>query len=321
MCKRKSFMIMAAVILLSLRGTAFADEKLPYKDKVFENVKFHSDIVYSEATDQSGKLNQLTLDVLQPEGDTATERPCILWLHGGNISFGDKNSDLTALMAQRFAQRGYVCVAINYRLNPNWEAEGSFNVSMRDVAEDTVNAIEWIKKNQAEYGLDANNIILAGYSTGAEVVDNLYYDKFLIADWDRSCISAVISLSGNRLFWADKANAGEEDTLCYVLHGSLDTYSPIKDIDIFKNQMGDRVILNILNGYGHLWSTTAEFSLLEEGINNFLYEHIATEPEAMPATGEKTAFGWIIRVGLIGCFVAMISFTIVEIAQGKKKTK
>jgi acetyl esterase/lipase len=77
-----------------------------------------------------------------------------------------------------------------------------WNRAMKNAMEDVVSAIDWIKANSKQYGVDKNKIILAGYSAGAEIVTNVAYGSYVNIS-DRDCISGVVDISGNTLFWGD----------------------------------------------------------------------------------------------------------------------
>jgi carboxylesterase type B len=77
-----------------------------YQETVFESAACESDIVYREATDQNGETVQLLLDVYQPEGDTATDRPAIVILHAGSFIMGSKDAGLEPVLAKGLAKEG-----------------------------------------------------------------------------------------------------------------------------------------------------------------------------------------------------------------------
>jgi len=58
------------------------------------------------------------LDIYEPTGDAVTERPAIVWVHGGSFCCGDKGSAEIVDEANTFARKGYLNVSINYRLEP-----------------------------------------------------------------------------------------------------------------------------------------------------------------------------------------------------------
>lgn len=92
---------------------------------------------------------------------------------------GSKDSEWEPIVdiAQDLALKGYVCLSIDYRLNPEWEETGAFTETMKDASEDVASAIDWVRENADTYNINANYIALAGYSSGAEIVDNMYFSN------------------------------------------------------------------------------------------------------------------------------------------------
>ena len=89
---------------------------LRYRDAVFRRVSVQRDVQYGTATDAAGNPVALTLDVYQPTGDRARNRPAVEWIHGGGFRAGTKNNSNVVDLATAFAQRGYVAVSIDCRL-------------------------------------------------------------------------------------------------------------------------------------------------------------------------------------------------------------
>jgi triacylglycerol lipase len=88
--------------------------------------------------------------------------PIFVWVHGGGFLRGDKGGGdhWPNAHAGRFAARaGYLGVVINYRLAPEhqWPSGG----------EDVGAVVDWLKRNAAPYGGDAERIVLVGTSAGA----------------------------------------------------------------------------------------------------------------------------------------------------------
>lgn len=86
--------------------------------------------------------------------------PVLLQIHGGGWTTGEKEQQGRALM-NRMAERGWVCVAANYRLAPKnvWPAE----------IVDVKKAIAWVREHIAEYGGDPNYIVITGGSAGGHL--------------------------------------------------------------------------------------------------------------------------------------------------------
>lgn len=100
------------------------------------------------------------LDVYTSAVTPASGAPVLLQVHGGGWSIGKKDQQGLPLM-QHMAARGWVCVAINYRLAPRdpWPAQ----------IVDVKAAIAWIKAHIAEYGGDPSYVAITGGSAGGHL--------------------------------------------------------------------------------------------------------------------------------------------------------
>ncbi len=116
-------------------------------------IRVERDIAYGEA----GKRN--FLDIYAPV-DPPENAPVLLQVHGGAWILGKKEEQGVPLM-QHLAAKGWVCVAINYRLAPRdpWPAH----------AIDVKKAIHWIRENIAAYGGDPGYIAITGGSAGGHL--------------------------------------------------------------------------------------------------------------------------------------------------------
>jgi acetyl esterase/lipase len=86
--------------------------------------------------------------------------PVLLQIHGGGWVMGSKDSQALPLMSH-LAERGWVCVAINYRLSPR--------ATWPDHIVDVKRAIAWVKDHIAEYGGDPDFIVVTGGSAGGHL--------------------------------------------------------------------------------------------------------------------------------------------------------
>lgn len=104
---------------------------------------------------QRGMLDIYTSVVTPPSG-----APVLLQVHGGGWTIGKKEQQGLPLM-QHMAAKGWVCVAINYRLAPKhlWPAQ----------IVDVKAAIAWIKDNIEGYGGDPDYIAITGGSAGGHL--------------------------------------------------------------------------------------------------------------------------------------------------------
>ena len=116
-------------------------------------IRVEKDIAYAEA----GARN--FLDLYLP-ADGAKDAPVLLQVHGGAWILGTKDQQGIPLM-QHLAAKGWICVAINYRLAPRdpWPAH----------AVDVKKAIHWIRENIAAYGGDPDYIAITGGSAGGHL--------------------------------------------------------------------------------------------------------------------------------------------------------
>ena len=101
------------------------------------------------------------LDVYTPEGGVPDGgAPVLLQVHGGAWTIGTKEQQGLPLM-QHLARKGWVCVAINYRLAPR----DAFPAQIIDVKQ----AIAWIKEHIAAYGGDPDYVAITGGSAGGHL--------------------------------------------------------------------------------------------------------------------------------------------------------
>lgn len=112
------------------------------------------DISYTEGGSRA------RLDIYRPEGVNLHNAPVLIQIHGGGWTIGDKSQQGIILM-NRMAARGWICVAINYRLAP----KNPFPAQIIDVKK----AIAWTRANIASYGGDPSYLVLTGGSAGGHL--------------------------------------------------------------------------------------------------------------------------------------------------------
>lgn len=155
-----------------------ADDGVRYLDPVFDDVETTADIAYRTTTDAGGNQVQLTLDLYEPAGDTADERPVIVWTGGG--WFGVDDGALAASFAQEFARRGYAVAVIEHRTRPELgccptrDAVGIAG-AVADATEDVAAGVAWLRDNAADHRLDPDAIVAGGTEGGGAVSFGLAY--------------------------------------------------------------------------------------------------------------------------------------------------
>ncbi len=99
----------------------------------------------------------LTLDLYAAGGQAPA--PLVVVVHGGSWQSGDA-TQLAALNGY-LADRGYAVAAISYRLAPRWIFPAA--------ADDLAAAIDFLKRQAGELGIDAARIALIGRSAGGQL--------------------------------------------------------------------------------------------------------------------------------------------------------
>lgn len=125
----------------------------PFRMRALD-VVVEKDIEYAPEHGKRGLL-----DIYRPAEPT-TGAPVLLQVHGGGWTIGNKDQQGIPLM-QHLAAKGWVCVAINYRLAPR----DPFPAQIVDVKR----AIAWIREHIEEYGGDPDYIAITGGSAGGHL--------------------------------------------------------------------------------------------------------------------------------------------------------
>ena len=126
----------------------------PFRSRT-EGVVVEKDIAYAPEHGKRGLL-----DIYRPAAGTDGQAPVLLQVHGGGWTMGTKDEQGLPLM-RHLAARGWVCVAINYRLAPR----DRFPAQIVDVKR----AIAWVREHVAEYGGDPAYLAITGGSAGGHL--------------------------------------------------------------------------------------------------------------------------------------------------------
>ncbi len=129
------------------------------------------------------KVSSLKMDVYAPTGDVATNRPVVVFLHTGNFLpprvnggiNGSKNDSSAIVLCEKFAKRGFVAVAANYRLgwnplDPSVQVRrGQLLNAVYRAIHDAKQCVRNLKADAATYGIDPNKVIIYGEGSGGYV--------------------------------------------------------------------------------------------------------------------------------------------------------
>ena len=192
--------------------------------------------------------------------------PVLLQVHGGAWVMGQKEGQAEPLMAH-LAERGWVCVTINYRLAPqhDWPAH----------IIDVKKALAWTKATIAEHGGDPDFVVITGGSAGghlsslAALTPNVEEFQPGFEDVDTSVVAAVpfygfydftnrhgtgradvekflagrvfkSELAADRDRWEQAStlsHIGSAAPPFFVLHGTNDSLIPVESARTFVDQL------------------------------------------------------------------------------------
>jgi len=132
-------------------------------------------------------LEDLMMDVYEPIGDTMTQRPLFILVHGGSLlpqdrselPFGDRHDNFIVELGTQMAKRGWVVAAIDYRLG--WDPQitdqeirmDTYMNALYKAMQDVKTCVRFFRKDVAEngniYGINPNNIAVGGNEAGGSI--------------------------------------------------------------------------------------------------------------------------------------------------------
>tara|TARA_B100000579_G_scaffold357933_1_gene314116 strand:- start:834 stop:2516 length:1683 start_codon:yes stop_codon:yes gene_type:complete len=188
--KKRLLLITLSLLILFTQNT-FSQER--YIDNIFSEVEVNSDVIYGNNVTvfptllgQPPTTQDLTMDIYTPVGDTETNRPVVILLHTGSFlplilngqATGSKTDNAIVEQCMQFAKKGYVAIALGYRLgwNPTSDDENVRRRTLIQAAyrglQDTRTATRFLRKSVAEdgnpYGISCK-IAVGGLGTGGYI--------------------------------------------------------------------------------------------------------------------------------------------------------
>lgn len=165
-------------------------------------VREKDNVVYCRQGNRS-----LRLDVFAPTAKAKQKRAAIIIIHGGGWRSGSRSQH--AALAQRLAERGYVCFTPEYRLS----TEALYPAAVYDLK----NALRWIRVHANGYGIDTAKIAVMGFSAGGELSAFLATTANMPAYQNEAChpgvsttVNALVDLDGTLTFIHPESGEGDD---------------------------------------------------------------------------------------------------------------
>lgn len=171
---RKYFLLMvvlcwavSAYALEPLKESGYQNSAKPSK-YVSSSGKQLLEIVYKQVEGQN-----LYLDFYFPNEDTSTQKPVVIYTHGGGWAAGSKNSaghGSFNVVHQALLKEGFCVAAVQYRLTKK-----DTGVAMRDCVIDAKDAIRFLSAHSESLGIDPHRIYTFGDSAGGHLAQMLLF--------------------------------------------------------------------------------------------------------------------------------------------------
>ncbi len=146
--------------------------------QVTPNITFGYNTTRNYYTGVESAPAALYLDVYEPAGDAAAQRPLLLFAFGGAFVKGARTDAEIVSICQSFARKGYVAAAVDYRLLDDnilslaavYADQTKLIDGVIRAAADMKAAVRYFKHDAATtntYRIDPTRIFVGGYSAGA----------------------------------------------------------------------------------------------------------------------------------------------------------
>jgi acetyl esterase/lipase len=282
--------------------TAHAQPPGPPPAPDIGKLRAEKDIVFGKGGDMD-----MTLDVYHPPEGVTPKRMAIIHLFGGGFFAGNKNAGYIINDAKALGNRGYTSVSANYRL----QTQAKWPAQIHDVKA----AIRWTRANAAKIGVDADKIVVAGYSAGGMLAllaagtnDKPEFEGTVGTPGVSSKVNACIGVYplesaqiATGLFPEGQAtpeNIAAASPTTYIgssfaptifIHGEADTTVPVSSsIDFFTKLKAANVAsaLTVIQGAAHAFDNGAldAVELMAQSIDLFM-DRLIVNPKPYPSFG------------------------------------
>ena len=146
--------------------------------------------------------------------------PLFVLIHGGGFAFNDAQSRQAQFMYHYFADHGFACASVNYRLS----TEAAYPAAVCDVKA----AVRFLCRNAAEYGIDPERIAVWGESAGGYLAsmtalsapeafsDTLCFGETEDARFEMPAFDALVDYYGCIDFVSQRGNFAEEGLVSWI---------------------------------------------------------------------------------------------------------
>lgn len=212
-----------------------------YETEAFATYQLQSNIPFGQSITAGGSTKNLLLDVYTPAGDTATNRPLVVFIHGGGFKGGDKVSNFGTRVCGGLARRGYVVASIEYRVSSSLTTIAQEFEAMVRAVQDAKASIRFFRRYASQYGVDTTQVFATGSSAGSITALHMAYldDAEIPSYVNMASLGSLEGSSGNPGYssavqgvisnWGALADfrwmkAGDPPVYC--VHGVVDTVVP-----------------------------------------------------------------------------------------------
>lgn len=211
----------------------------------------------------------LPIHIFFPEKSEETV-PAVVCIHGGAwraiTTNAEWNGGTMLQQARYYAHKGVVGVAISYRDLPDPKDRNEASPKLRDLIEDCMDAVRYLRRNAERFGIDTERIAVIGDSAGGHLAASLG----TIGNKEERLVDAVIACNPitdlHDEFWKEYipyekpedvsplCHIAENSVPMLVMHGTEDTVVDPRHSTAFFERMrelGNRCDIKLLDGSKH----------------------------------------------------------------------
>lgn len=237
----RHFSLSIVVLLACIVGNSL-QAQTRYLDKQFDFNRTRDVVYANKPVEISPGSIDLKLELFSPAGDDVpVAKPAVILIHGGGFVNGSRFNLRLIEMCEDMAQRGWVCVSIDYRLagdkpiisdeitSTDWwatlpppgQSEDDRTIAIVAAMEDTLSVHRWLTANAESLGVDTSRIGIGGSSAGAITALLASYVLDDLGLLNKGDIDAVYDMWGG-LLGLDNTYMQADDAALLISHGEDD---------------------------------------------------------------------------------------------------